>query len=202
MERIDLTQEEMEEVVIKGRLALFTGLRPDKKSIPDGVYCYALRHGDDGGMPCSIEKSVAVNYFGTVVTTEPFDFGDKDYIPVKYDDFGFTGERLSIEQFVEKINKLETETVFEYQGLHYMPVRRFNQEERNMSMPEISVYLRDVKGTRVGMMPYDYNEFYAASGDSNADIFQCVETGKQYIPCGNMLQEYTKEIQEEKSKMR
>lgn len=202
MERIDLTQEEMEEVEIKGRLALFTGLRPDKKPIPDGVYCYALRHGDDSGMPCSIEKSVAVNYFGTVVTTEPFDFGNKDYIPVKYDDFGFTGERLSIEQFVEKINKLKKEEAFEYHGLHYMPVRKFNQEEQNMSLPEISVYLRDARGTRVGMEPYDYKDFYEASGNSNADIFLCVETGKQYIPCENELQEYTKETQEEKSKMR
>ena len=49
-----------------------------------------------------------VNYFGTIITTEPFDFGDKDYISVKYDDFGFTGEYLNVMQFAEKMDKCRT----------------------------------------------------------------------------------------------
>ena len=108
MEKVDLTKEEMEEVEIKGKLALFTGLRPDKNLVPEGMYIYALRHGDDAGIPCSIEKHVKVNYFGTIITTEPFDFGDKDYISVKYDDFGFTGEYLNVMQFAEKMDKCRT----------------------------------------------------------------------------------------------
>ncbi len=75
MEKSNLTKEEMEEVEIKGKLALFTGLRSDKNPVPEGMYIYALRHGDDAGIPCSIEKHVKVNYFGTIITTEPFALG-------------------------------------------------------------------------------------------------------------------------------
>lgn len=34
---------------------------------------------------------------------------------------------------------------------------------------------------------------YVTSGDSKADLFLCIETGKQYIPCENSLQEYQRE---------
>lgn len=135
MEKVDLAQEKMQEVEIKGRLALFTGLRLDKNSIPDGMYIYALRHGDDAGIPCSIEKNVTVHYFGTVVTAEPFDFGDKEYIPVKCDDFGFTGDYLSIVEFAEKINRIKTEETQEDHGVHHMQVQNFEQEGQNLSLP-------------------------------------------------------------------
>ena len=132
MKKVDLTKEKMEEVEIKGKCALFTGLRPDKNSIPDGMYIYALRHGDDFGIPCSIEKNVAVNYFGTVVTAEPFDFEDKDYIPVKYDDFGFTGECMDVLQFAEKMNKFKTGEVQEYCDI---PVQGVERHRSGMLLP-------------------------------------------------------------------
>lgn len=135
MERVDLVQEKMEEAEIKGRLVLFTGLRLGKNSIPEGMYIYALRHGDDAGIPCFIEKNVTVHYFGTVVTAEPFDFGDKEYIPVKCDDFGFTGEYLSIVEFAEKINRIKTEETQEDHGAHHMQVQNFEQEGQNLSLP-------------------------------------------------------------------
>lgn len=71
-----------------------------------------------------------------------------------------------------------------------------------MSLKEISKYLRDTKGTMLGLVAYDRTKFYAASGDSKADVFLCVETGKQYIPCENSLQEYQREKQMQKNKAR
>ncbi len=132
MEKVDLTQEEMEEVEVKGKLALFTGLRPDKNPVPEGMYIYALRHGDDTGIPCSIEKHVAVNYFGTIITAEPFDFGDKDYISVKYDDFDFTGEYLNVTQFAEKMGKCKTGEALESCG---MPEQSIKQDGHDTSLP-------------------------------------------------------------------
>lgn len=38
-----------------------------------------------------------------------------------------------------------------------------------------------------GDEPYDYDEFYKASGDSEAEIFYCKETGELYVPCGGVL---------------
>lgn len=202
MVSIDIRKKKMAEVEIKGRIALFTELRIDKDTVPDGMYCYALRHGDDDGMPCTIERSVKVNYFGAVIVSVPFDFGNEDYISVSYEDFGFTGEHLTVSEYAEKMEKFQSGGVFEYNGFHYVPIRSFNKEEKEMSLKGMSAYLRDAKGTRAGTVAYDYHEFYAASGNSKADIFLCVETSKHCIPCENSLQEYRREKQEQKNKMR
>lgn len=132
MEKVDLTQEEMEEVEVKGKLALFTGLRLDKNPVPEGMYIYALRHGDDTGIPCSIEKHVKVNYFGTIITAEPFDFGDKNYISVKYDDFGFTGEYLNVMEFAEKMDKCGTGEAPEFCDI---PEQSVKQDRHDTTLP-------------------------------------------------------------------
>lgn len=202
MESIDVREKKMAEVEIKGKMALFTELRINKNTILDGMYCYALRHGDDWGMPCTIEANVVVNYFGALIVSEPFDFHDKDYIPVGYDDFGFTGEHLTVNEYAKKMEKSRLKGIFEYIGFHYVPVRSFNQEEKEMSLKEISAYLKNTQGTKVGAMAYNHRMFYEASGDSIADIFYCVETGREYIPCENSLQEYLRDRQEKKDRTR
>lgn len=202
MESIDVRKKKMVEVEVKGRMALFTEVRVDKDTIPDGMYCYDLRHGDDDGMPCTIEQNVTVNYFGAVIVSVPFDFGNEDYVPVSYDDFGFTGEHLTVSEYAEKMERFQSEGIFEYNGFHYVPIRSFNQEEKDMSLKEISNYLRDTRRTILGSVTYDYTKFYEASGDSKANVFLCIETGKQYIPCENSLQEYQREKQVQKNKVR
>ena len=71
-----------------------------------------------------------------------------------------------------------------------------------MSLREISKYLRDTRGIRLGTVAYDHIRFYEASGDSKADVFLCIETGKQYIPCESRLQEYQMDRQEKISEVR
>lgn len=64
-----------------------------------------------------------------------------------------------------------------------------------MSLKDISAYLCDVQGTRVGTVAYDCYKFYTASSNSKAYVFICVEKGKHYILCENSLQEHQKERQ-------
>ena len=57
------------------------------------------------------------------------------------------------------------------------------------------------------MVPYDYDRFYGGfrekyGKDTLADIFLCLETGKEYIPCKNKLMEYTKDREVKKEKAR
>lgn len=99
---------------------------------------------------------------------------------------------FQVGEHVEKTGKFKFGGKFEYNGFHYVPVRSFNQEEKDMSLKDISAYLRGVQGTLAGTVAYVYDKFYAASGNSKADIFYCVETEKLYIPCSNSLQEYQK----------
>ena len=67
---VDLSEagkEKFQEVEIKGHFGLFTDSRIDKNSIPEGLYCYELRHGDENAYLAALEQSVRVNYFGTVL---------------------------------------------------------------------------------------------------------------------------------------
>lgn len=54
----------------------------------------------------------------------------------------------------------------------------------------------DTQKTEIGMVAYDYHEFYVASSNSMEDVFLCVEMGKSCIQCGNNLHEYQSDRQE------
>lgn len=50
---------------------LFSDLRIDRSSVPEGWYCYEIRHDDeDQGYWAEIGTSVMVNFWGTLLTTE------------------------------------------------------------------------------------------------------------------------------------
>ncbi len=42
--------------------------RVTEDCVPEGKHAYALRHGDDMGIPRTVEERVVVNYFGTFIT--------------------------------------------------------------------------------------------------------------------------------------
>lgn len=44
-----------------------------------GLYCYDLRHSDEGGEIATIEKSVLVNRIGSIITDKELKFGNKIY---------------------------------------------------------------------------------------------------------------------------
>lgn len=96
MKVIDVNGESFQEVDVKGHMALFTELRVDKNTIPEGVNCYELRHGDDDSYPAALEQNVRINYFGAVLMTDKMELGEKGWIELSYDDFGFSGEELSV----------------------------------------------------------------------------------------------------------
>lgn len=55
--------------------AYFTDYRIDLKSVPEGFYCYEIRHcDDDWSKPAQIGKKVLVNFFGTVLIRSPLSF--------------------------------------------------------------------------------------------------------------------------------
>lgn len=74
-----------------GREVLFTGARVDRDTLPKGIYAYDLRHGDDNGIPCTLEKSVVVNHFGTVLCNRPFSLPKEGYRLIGEDDYSFSG---------------------------------------------------------------------------------------------------------------
>lgn len=100
METVDVQKEVLEEVELLGRTGYFTELRVDKETVPEGMHCYELRHGDDDGFPVSVEENVRVNYFGAVLFTETLELGNEKALQFGYDDFGYTGEQMYLSQVI------------------------------------------------------------------------------------------------------
>jgi len=74
-----------------GREVLFSQFRIDRDTPPKGIYAYDLRHGDDDGTPCTLEKHVVVNHFGTVLSNRPFSLPKEGYKLIGEDDYSFSG---------------------------------------------------------------------------------------------------------------
>lgn len=98
METVDVRKEVLEEVDLLGRKGYFTELRVDKETVPEGMHCYELRHGDDDGFPVSVEESVRVNYFGAVILAEELELGEDKTLQFGYEDFGYTGGQMYLSQ--------------------------------------------------------------------------------------------------------
>lgn len=79
---------------------------------------------------------------------------------------------------------------FEYMGHFFSPLRTFNSKERKASIYEFTPYIHP---NRIGVKHSNslLNDFYKASGNSECDVFRCVEDNKLYIPGDTVLWEYT-----------
>lgn len=100
METVDVRKEVLEEVDLLGRKGYFTELRVDKETVPEGMHCYELRHGDDDRFPVSVEESVRVNYFGAVILAEELELGEGKALQFGCEDFGYTGEQVYLSQVI------------------------------------------------------------------------------------------------------
>lgn len=98
-----LKEDMLQEVEVFGKKGLFSNDRIDVDTLPPGLYCYDLRASDeDVGIPATIEESVTVNHAGCIITTEPMDFGDSDYIPLN-DELNFTGGEKGVRAFWQEV---------------------------------------------------------------------------------------------------
>ena len=89
------------------------------------------------------------------------------------------------------------ENVFEYQRYHFEPVGILPQglegkELVNQTRGNTELHLTTYE--REDDILYSYAGFYEASGSSKADIFRCMETGRNYIPGENELFGYEGEF--------
>ncbi len=100
MEALDAAKEDYELMEIDGRPALFTNLRIDRDTVPEGLFCYDVRDSDNlDGSFAEIAPFVRVNHWGTILCREPFPL-DKSgsYYP---DDWSFFGEKMDALAFLQ-----------------------------------------------------------------------------------------------------
>lgn len=101
-EYINIPDEEFEVIEVADVTALFTNERMTDADIPRGLHCYHLRESDNGERFCSLEKIVAVNHGGTVITAEPLNLVEQKYIAFDEDNEpNFLGKSCSLENFVQ-----------------------------------------------------------------------------------------------------
>ena len=85
-------------VEVKGIKCLFTESRLHKFPIPGFLYIYDLRHGDNSSRPATLENSVNVNFFGSIITDHIFELNSSKidpndkYLELKRNDFKFAYE--------------------------------------------------------------------------------------------------------------
>lgn len=109
---IDIGNEEYQQIELLGKPALFTNARLTDADIPQGLYCYHLRHSDDGDRFCSVEPKVGVNHGGSVITKEPIDFGEQGYISFAEDtEPNFIGGEQTLGEFLRSDTPQESEVM-------------------------------------------------------------------------------------------
>ncbi len=88
-------KQTFEKIEINNREALFTNDRIDRSQVPQGYYAYDIRHDDeDDREPATIEPTVNVNRFGTILTQEYIGMTEQGFAPIY--DINFLGEEVEV----------------------------------------------------------------------------------------------------------
>lgn len=74
-----LTDEKLEVVEVLGQTALFTNGRVTQMELPDGLYCYELRSGENMAF-ATVEPHVRSDFTGSLLFKAPLDFDGAEYI--------------------------------------------------------------------------------------------------------------------------
>jgi hypothetical protein len=96
--------ESFEEVTIFNKPALFTPLRIDRCSIPNGFFLYEIRHDDDcQGDVVQIGRSIIVNHWGSLVTRDEITLPSDGFLDIEPEDINYSaGECRSMRDFIKK----------------------------------------------------------------------------------------------------
>lgn len=166
MEAVDVQKELFEEVELLGRTGYFTELHVDKKTVPEGMHCYELRHDEDNGFPFSVEESASADYYGAVVLAEELDLGEKKALQFGYDDFAFTG----VQMYLSQIMKKETD-ILELVGADIIPYLSSVNTSFEMNEEEAELLNGYINGHGY-VIGYKEGQFYR--GDLNAEVDRVV----------------------------
>lgn len=104
LETVELQDPKSPEVIHAG---LFSNYRLLPADIPDGLFLYQIRGGDNSWLS-SIEKEVLVNHEGSLLFREKLDLGPDQKIMICSDgeddseNFWFTGAAITIEDFLSR----------------------------------------------------------------------------------------------------
>lgn len=94
--------QSMELLGVKG---LFTNLRVDRESLPEGFYKYSLREGEDDFFS-SVDKNVWANHMGDFICKQELDLAGQDEYDI-FGDYSFTDDKVNLDSFFGENMKLK-----------------------------------------------------------------------------------------------
>lgn len=90
---MECRESRIEKITVFGHAALFSDLRISKESVPEGWYCYEVRHDDEClGIPCEIARGILVNFWGTVISSVPLLQANEAKRFIGEEEWEYTGE--------------------------------------------------------------------------------------------------------------
>ena len=109
--------QKYEAVIIFNRHMLFTNERLEYDEIPEGIYRYDIRDGGMDGNMRELKDKVGVNHWGTVLSRDMVEpriidgqeMNSKEGIVMTDDDYNYTGEEFTIDEFIENYDYLVSE---------------------------------------------------------------------------------------------
>lgn len=88
-------EERYELVTVLGYPALFTSMRIDRDSVPEGLHHYEIRHEDDNGMAAAqIGRGIMVNHMGTLLMRSELSMDAHGYLDIEDTDLVFTNSGI------------------------------------------------------------------------------------------------------------
>lgn len=104
MARYNAMTMDFEEVTIFEKPALFTPLRIDCGTVPQGYYLYEVRHDDDGqGDAVQIARNIVVNHWGSIITQDEIPPHPDGYLDIELEDLNYSaGDCRSMGNFIKK----------------------------------------------------------------------------------------------------
>ena len=99
MKLMDARKETFDHIELFDAPAMFTNLRIDRSTVPEGLFCYDVRGSDnDPGALNAIEPFVFVNHAGTIIGVEDYmlEKGQAKYIATH---INFLGDEITLAEF-------------------------------------------------------------------------------------------------------
>ncbi len=99
--KVNAQEESFELMELFGKRVLFTNMRVDRSTVPEGLYVYEVRDEDCTGKICEIKPIIMVNHWGTIICKEPIEMDEVWHSKfVDEGDYWYLGDTAKLEEFI------------------------------------------------------------------------------------------------------
>ena len=105
--RLDAKTESYELVTLFGHPVIFSNLRLDRNTVPDGLHMYEVRHDDDcQGIPVELANWIMVNFWGTIISDTPFELIQSErvnnaYRYIEENDWNYEAITMTLDEYMK-----------------------------------------------------------------------------------------------------